>query len=458
MSYDFIVKNGVFVTPDGRFSGALGVREGKIAALAPSLPEEGAEVFDAGGHIVLPGCVDLHVHVDDPGRSEWEDWPHATAAAAAGGITTIADMPLNSTPAVVNTEALRGKEAVASRGAYVDYVLWGGLTGENARELPAMQNAGVRPFKAFMSASGIPDFSSAGNRALLAGLEQTVGTDSFIGVHAECEDIACYLAEKLKAKGRRDPMAWVESRPVACEVEAIGRFLTLAAVSGGNGHVCHVTSVEGAKLLDAARKQGLPVTFETCASYLTFTQEDFARVGPNLKCAPPLRTAENREGLWELVKNGTIPMVTSDHSPCTPELKERGRDDIWAAWGGISSIQTTLYTMLTEGCWKRGLTLERLTEVCCSAPARRLGLEGVKGVIAPGTDADLVVIDPEAAWTLTEEALYTKNKCSPLVGTTLHGKVLATFLRGEAVYRGGIVGAPRGRNCCGTSRHRGESL
>lgn len=446
MTFDSIIKNGVFVTPTRRISGDLGIKDGKISVIsAEPLVNTGADIYDARGNIVLPGCVDMHVHVNDPGRTEWEDWRHATAAAAAGGITTIADMPLNSFPAVVNTDNLKLKESAADGNAYVDYVLWGGLTNENSNELPSMQKSGIVAFKAFMSASGIPDFSSAGNEALLSGLEKTAGTSSFIGVHAECDSIANYLASRLKAQGRTDPSAWAESRPVSCETEAISRFLALMSVSGGNGHICHVTTAEGVKLIHEAQKRGLPVTFETCASYLTFTEDDLADQGAILKCAPPLRTAQNREELWNLIKAGIIPIVTSDHSPCTSELKEKGKDNIWDAWGGISGIQTTLLTMLTEGCYKRGLTLEQLVTVCASNPAKRLGLEGRKGAITPGADADLVIIDPDIEWKLTERHLFTKNKLSPLIGSTMRGQVLRTFLRGQEIYRNNtIIGTPKG--------------
>lgn len=443
---DCIIKNGIFITPDGPVKGDLEIKKGKITALSQTvLTDNQAFMYDAKGNIVLPGCVDMHVHIDDPGRTEWEDWSHATAAACAGGITTVADMPLNSYPAVTDTEKLELKKKAASKNSYTDYVLWGGLTNENADEIPSMQKAGILPFKAFMSASGIPDFSSAGNEALLSGLEKTIGTRSFIGVHAECESIAAYLGGHFKAAGRKDPMAWVESRPVSCEIEAITRFLSLVSVTGGNGHVCHVTTAEGAMLINKAIDRGLPVSFETCASYLTFTQEDFIKQGPILKCAPPLRTIENRENLWNLLKKGMIPIVTSDHSPCTRELKEKGNHNIWEAWGGISGIQTTLYTMLTEGYHKRGLSLEQLVKVCAENPAKRLGLEKQKGAIAPGYDADLVVVDLNKEWTLTKGDLLTKNKISPLIGTKLKGKVICTFLRGNPVFQNdSIVANPSG--------------
>ena len=447
MKYDLIIKNATFITPAGRVKGSLAVKDGRIAEIAQGALSKEAEterVYDADGLTVIPGLVDMHVHINDPGRTMWEDFPHATAAAAAGGITTAADMPLNSFPAVTDVKTLKGKEEAAKGRLYIDCVPWGGLTNENAGEIPSMQEAGVRAFKAFMSGSGIPDFSSAGNEALLAGLEKTVGTDSFIGVHAECDSIANYLAGKLKAKGRTDARAWALSRPLSCEMEAIGRFLNLVAASGGNGHVCHVTTAEGARLINEAMQRGLPVTFETCASYLTFTEDDLAKRGAILKCAPPLRSAENREELWSLIKDGTIPIVTSDHSPCTWELKDK--ESIWDAWGGISGIQTTLYTMLTEGCYKRGLSLEKLVEVCCTNPAKRLGLEGKKGVIAAGADADFAVIDPDKEWVLKEEDLLTKNRISPLIGSTIHGRVISTFLRGKEICADGkIIGEATGR-------------
>ncbi|MDO4977774.1 MAG: allantoinase AllB [Eubacteriales bacterium] len=425
---DVIIKNGTFVTPDGMMKGQMGIKDGIIQFLTEEVINENAkEIFDAKGYVIIPGLVDMHVHVNDPGRTEWEDWEHASKAALEGGITTIADMPLNSYPAVTDVQTLKGKGQIAKEKSLVHYILWGGLTNENVDQIPLMQKEGVVAFKAFMSGSGIPDFSSAGNEVLLKALSYTVGTDSFIGVHAECEEIAAYLGEKLKKAGRMDPMAWVESRPVSCETEAINRFLSFVRVTGGNGHICHVTSAEGVEMIAQARKEGLPVTFETCASYLTFTQEDFAEIGPILKCAPPLRTKDNREKLWDYVKDGTIPIVTSDHSPSTKELKDRGNDNIWEAWGGISGIQTTLYAMLTEGYHKRGLSLERLVQACCENPAKRLGLEDCKGKIKVGYDADLVILDLDQEWILKEEDLCTKNKISPLIGCKMKGKIVKTY-------------------------------
>lgn len=433
---DVIIKDGTLVTPEGVYVGNIGIANGVIMKISKDeICMEAKEIYDAKGLVVMPGLVDMHVHVDDPGRTQWEDWKHATLAARNGGVTTIADMPLNSTPAVTNVETLKNKDSVAKKVANIDYVLWGGLTNENVEEIPAMQQAGVKAFKAFMSGSGIPDFSSASNEALLKGLTYTVGTDSFIGVHAECDDIVKFLGDKLQSQGRKDPMAWVESRPVSSEIEAISRFLSFVQATGGNGHICHVTTAEGVRLIDAAVKNGLAVTFETCASYLSFSQEDFVEKGPILKCAPPLRSEKNKELLWQYVKDGLIPIVTSDHSPCTKELKEVGNDDIWKAWGGISGIQTTLYTMLTEGYHKRGLTLERLVQVCCQNPAKRIGLGECKGKLVENYDADIVIVDLNKEWILEEKDLLTKNKISPLIGKELKGKVVKTFIKKDTVKR-----------------------
>lgn len=426
---DLIIKNGAIVTPKGTFVGNVGISDGIIQIISQEeISVDTKDTYDAKGYTIIPGLVDMHVHVNDPGRTEWEDWTHASLAALRGGTTTIADMPLNSSPAVTNVDNYKKKARIAENKSWIDYVLWGGLTNENVDEIPNMQKIGIKAFKAFMSGSGIPDFSSAGNEALLKGLSYTVGTDSFIGVHAECEDIVSYLGNQLKEKGRKDPMAWVEARPVSSEKEAIGRFLSFVETTGGNGHICHVTSAEGVEMIDQARKKGLSVTFETCASYLTFTQDDFVEKGPILKCAPPLRSSDNRERLWEYVKDGTIPIVTSDHSPCTKELKDKGRDNIWEAWGGISCIQTTLYSMLTEGYHKRGLSLERLVEVCCQNPAERIGLGDKKGRLEEGYDADLLVIDLDAEWVFEEKDILTKNPISPFVGRTFKGKIMKHFL------------------------------
>lgn len=450
MNYDCIVKNGIVVTENDVFKGDIGIAGGKIVSIAQGEIDGTADnILQAEGKCVMAGAIDLHVHFNDPGRSEWEDWEHGTSAAAAGGVTTVGDMPINSLPPLTDTAALDAKIKAAGEKAVIDYIFWGGLVSNNLKEIPELFKRGITAFKAFMSNSGV-EFATADDAILLEGLKFTRDLDCFIGVHAENDAITSYYAKKLKAAGRTDRMAWVESRPEVQELEAISRFLLLLKHSEGKGHICHVSVSKGFDLIEEAKTAGIKVTAETCAHYLWFDQEDFAEKGPLLKCAPPLRSSSNRNELWKQVLDGKVDFVTSDHSPSTESEKIKGNGNIWMAWGGVSGIQNTVPVLITEGVHKRNMPLTRLTRIISANPAKRAGIYGKKGLIGVGADADLMIIDLHKKWTFSKGEIKTKNKISPYIGEEFTGAVEKTIIRGKLVFENGDI------TCKSSGRYTGS--
>lgn len=442
MKYDCIIKNGQIVTEELTFKGSIGIKDGKIAAIAVQEQafKETEEIIDASGKYVMAGVLDAHVHFNDPGRSHWEDWRCGTKAAAFGGTTCVADMPINSIPALTHEAAFEEKLAQAKEKANIDYIFWGGLVDDNLSQLEGMYKKGIKGYKAFMSNSGV-EFTTANDAILYEGLKYTAGTDRFIGVHEENDIVTAYYAKKMREAGRCDALSWVEARPKVQELEAIRRFLFWTGQSGGNGHLCHVSVPEAFDEIAQAKGEGVSVTAELCAHYLWFTKEDFAKKGPILKCAPPLRSEECKEKLWQKVLEGKVDMITSDHSPCSKEEKDKGSNNIWDAWGGVAGVQNIAHVLLTEGVHKRGMSLNLMTKLLSANPSKRFGIYGKKGVIAPGADADFMIIDLHKKWTFSEQDIYTKCKISPYVGENFHGKVERTIVRGRTVFDGKPVPA-----------------
>jgi allantoinase len=325
----------------------------------------------------------------------------------------------------------------------VDYGNWGGLVDNNLADLDGMNANGVIGYKAFYSASGV-DFERLNDDLLYAGLCKMRELGNLIGLHAENEWVCTYLGKQLQAAGRTDRPAWYESRPPFTELEAIRRASFWAKVTGGNLHIVHVSIPEGIQHIARARAEGTHITAETCPHYLFFNQQDFERIGPEAKCAPPIRSRETVEELWKCVLNGLVDTIGSDHSPCTWNEKEKGMNDIWKAWGGISGVQLTLPVLFSAGVHQRGLSLTTLTRMLSYNPARLFGLFPQKGSIRVGADADLVVVDPDKEWTLTAEKLFYKNKFSAYVGSTFIGQVERTVLRGKTVYQDGQIMAEPG--------------
>ena len=444
MHTDLYIKNARVVTEQEVFQGGITVQGEKISGLIRGDQEiEAAQIIDLQGKVLLPGVVDGHVHFNEPGREDWEGYRTGTRAAAAGGVTTVLEMPLNSTPPTTNQAMLTYKRQIVADQTVVDYGQWGGLVDNNLADLEAMNADGVIGYKAFASASGV-DFERINDDVLYAGLEKMREMGNLIGLHAENEWVCSYLGQQLRAAGRTDRAAWYESRPPFAELETVQRACYWAKVTGGNLHIVHVSIPEGIQFVAQAKQEGTHVTAETCPHYLFLDEQDFERIGPAAKCAPPLRSRENVEQLWECVLNGMVDTIGSDHSPCTWDLKEKGMEDIWKAWGGISGIQLTLPILLSEGVNKRGLALTSLARMLSYNPARLFGLSPAKGSIQVGADADLVVVNLDKEWTLTADQLFYKNKFSAYVGSTFKGGVECTFVRGKMVYQDGQIKAEPG--------------
>lgn len=438
---DLVVRSRRVVLPDGVRPAAVVVRDGRIeAVLDPDAPVQGAAVLDAGERVVLPGSVDPHVHVNEPGRTEWEGFETAGRAAAAGGVTTIVDMPLNAIPPTVTPAALAVKRSAAEGVCRVDVGFWAGLVPGGADAMAATVDAGALGAKAFLVDSGVPEFPPVGEADLERGMEALAARGAPLLAHAEWP--AALRPGELEA----DPgahAAWLASRPPEAEVEAIRRLIRLAGETGAAIHVVHLSAAGALPDLAAARAGGLPITVETCPHYLTF---DAGEIGPGdarFKCAPPIRDAANRERLWEALADGTIDLVASDHSPCPTEAK---RGDFRTAWGGVASLGVGLAALWTEAS-ARGFGLADLARWTAAAPARLAGLEGTKGAIAAGLDADLAVWDPDAESVVEAEDLRFRHPVSAWTGRRLRGRVVTTLLRGRVVYdEGAFPGAPAGRS------------
>ena len=410
---DLYVRNARIVTEEKVFLGGILVENERILGLVDGNPDMDAkQVLDANGKVLLPGLVDDHVHFNEPGREYWEGYETGSMAAAAGGVTTFLEMPLNSNPPTINVENLRLKREAVENKSVVDYGNWGGLVENNLDDLGELHKAGVIGFKAFMSNSGITEYKRVDDDLLYAGLDTVKSLGNLIGVHAENEYVTRWLGEQLRSQGREDRAAWFESRPIWSELEAIERACYWAHVTGGNLHIVHITIPDGIKAVAEAKRKGVNVTAETCPHYLFFDEDDYLQIGPAAKCAPPIRSREQVDQLWEYVLGGLVDTIASDHSPCRWEEKAPGMDNIWKAWGGVSGIQSMLPAILTEGVYKRGLPLTDLVRMMSGNPARIFGLYPNKGSLLPGSDADFTIVDLDQDWVLTADELLYKNKHS----------------------------------------------
>ena len=440
MAEAFALRSRRVVADGAARAGAVLVRGGRIEAIlgAESAPPD-VTLLDVGEAALLPGLVDSHVHVNEPGRTEWEGFTSATRAAAAGGVTTIVDMPLNSAPVTTSADALARKRDEAHRQPWVDCAFWGGLVPGNAREIPRLLDAGACGVKAFLVHSGIDDFPEASEADLRAALPILAERGAPLIVHAELPD--------ARAPGPGDPrrfLDYVASRPASWEEHAAALLARLAGEFQARIHIVHVSAAGAARLVGEAKRDGVPLSAESCPHYLALDAEAVPDGRTEFKCAPPLRDARNREALWAALRAGVIEMVVSDHSPCPPELKLLERGDFAAAWGGIASLQLALPVVWTEAR-ARGFSLADLASWMSAAPARLAGLAARKGRLAPGYDADLVVFDPEASFVVEPEALHHRHKLTPYAGRVLHGVVRQTFVGGRLVYDAGtFAGAPSG--------------
>ena len=415
------------VTPDGVRPASVYIEGGTISRLGPwEDVAAGAELRDAGDSLVMPGLVDSHVHVNEPGRTDWEGFASATRAAAAGGVTTICDMPLNSIPATTSVTALGAKRNAARDQSVIEVQFIGGVIPGNAAELVPLRDAGVCAFKCFLSPSGVPEFPSVTEADLRESLPVLARTGLALMVHAE--DPALLLP------GSPGPSYadYLATRPVAAEHAAIALLIRLLEWCPTPVHIVHLSSASSLSLIRAARERGLPLTVETCPHYLSFAAEAIPDGATQYKCAPPIRSAAECNALWDGLISGEIDFVASDHSPCPPELKQTGGNFL-AAWGGISSLELALAAMWT-GARGRGIPAARLADWMSAGPARLVGLAHRKGRLAPGYDADLVIWDPERSFVVNPAALRQRHPLTPYAGRELYGMVRATFSSGHLVF------------------------
>jgi allantoinase len=421
---------------EGERAACIVARDGRIDAIVDwaAAPHD---VLDFGDALVMPGVVDTHVHVNEPGRTEWEGFRTATESAAAGGITAIVDMPLNSVPVTTTLRAFADKRAAARGQCVVDVGYWGGVVPGNTAELLPMAERGVLGFKCFMVDSGIAEFGWVQEGDLRSAMKELKRIGAPLLVHAE---VPGPLREP--SGDPRKYATYLSTRPRASENEAVALADKLCRETGARTHIVHHSSSDALETVRAARRDGVPLTSETCPHYLRFAAEEIPDGHTEFKCAPPIRERENREALWRALADGTLDLIASDHSPCAPQLKGDGRFD--EAWGGVSGLQLSLPVAWTEAS-RRGYTLRDLARWMCEGPARLAGLQRRKGALQPGFDADLCVWRPDETFRVDPAQLHHKHKLTPYAGQELHGVVVATVLRGELVYAGGAFrGAPRG--------------
>ncbi|MBB4895484.1 allantoinase [Streptomyces olivoverticillatus] len=436
---ELLLRSRRVVTPEGVRAASVAVAGGRIAALLPHSAQAppGAAVADFGDDALLPGLVDTHVHVNDPGRTEWEGFHTATRAAAAGGVTTLVDMPLNSLPPTTTVPNLHVKQAVAGPKAHVDVGFWGGALPTNRADLRPLHEAGVFGFKAFLSPSGVEEFPPLGPRELEAAAREIAGFGGLLIVHAEDPG---RLDAAPAAEGPRYA-GFLASRPRTAENEAIDALIALARRLEVRIHILHLSSADALPAIAAAKADGVPVTAETCPHFLTLTAEEVPDGATEFKCCPPIREAANQDALWAGLAAGTVDCVVSDHSPCTTDLKV---PDFGRAWGGISSLQLGLPVLWTEAR-RRGHTLHDVARWTATAPAALASL-GCKGAIAPGRDADFAVLAPDETFTVDAAALHHRNPVTAYAGRTLHGVVRSSWLRGRKIAdRGTPLAGPVGR-------------
>jgi allantoinase len=430
-----VVRGSRVVTPQGLRPASIHIADGRIVHVGrvDGPAAETGQVIDAGDLVVLPGLVDTHVHVNEPGRTEWEGFETATRAAAAGGVTTLLDMPLNSIPATTSVAALHAKVASAEGKTWVDVGFIGGVVPGNVAALGALAKAGVLAFKCFLVPSGVAEFAHVTDADLRAAMPVLAELDALLMVHAEVP-VPIEVATLEAAAG--DPTSYatyLASRPPAAEHEAVALVLQHAEVSGGRVHIVHVSSAESVPLIAHARRRGVLVSGETCPHYLFFDGGLIPNGATEFKCAPPIRSAVDRDGLWRALQAGDLEMIVSDHSPCPPIMKHRDAGDFFVAWGGIASIQLGASIVWTVMC-ERGIPIEHLAGWMSEAPARLVGLGLRKGRIAPDYDADLVLFDPDAKHIVTADGLLHRHRITPYLGARLRGVVEATYVRGVLAY------------------------
>ena len=433
---DLVVRGGTLVTPNGLKRADVAIEGGAIQAIGPELPGSTNEI-DARGLHVFPALIDVHLHFNEPGRTEWEGAATGSRALAAGGGAVFFDMPLNSTPCTVNAREFDRKRSALEASSITDFGLWGGLVPGNIGEMGELAGRGVVGFKAFLCDSGLPEFPRADDFTLWKGLAEAARLNLPVSVHAENQEITQGLSRAMAEQGRSGARDFLESRPLIAEVEAIQRATVFAGETGAKLHIVHISSGRGVVAAAEAKARGVDVSIETCTHYLFFTEEDLERLGAIAKCAPPLRDAAQQHALWETLLNGTVDIVASDHSPAPPEMKT---GSMMKVWGGIAGAQSTLAVLLERGHFERGLSLERIAALTAATPAKRFRISR-KGQLAPGNDADLTLVDLSGSYTLSDRDLQQRHALSPYVGSAFRGVVRRTLRRGETIFRDGAITA-----------------
>lgn len=449
MKYDLIIKGGKVVFKDEVRTNDIAVKNGKIAAIAEIIDNEASQIVEARGQYVMPGMIDTHVHICEPGRTEWEGFITGTKALAAGGTTCYVDMPLNALPATIDRETLHLKLEAAEGKNYVDYAFYGGLVPGSLNGLEELFDEGVVAFKCFMSTCGTGlsnDFRNVDDYTLYAGMKKIAELGHILSIHAENADITDRLGEELVRNGRTTAADYVASRPVFTEVEAVKRALYLASVTRCKLHFVHISSAEAIEEIIKARNEGQDVTIESCPHYFTLTTSQFEEIGPAAKCSPPLRNKEEQEKLWKSLMDGQIDILTSDHSPCSLEMKLSPTNNMFEVWGGIMGCQNNVDLMFDEAVLKRRVPVTDFVRMIAANPAARFNIPN-KGEIAVSKDADIILVDVNRPYEVKKEELYYRHKQSPYIGRIINCRVTKTFVRGNLVFdvNQGIVGNPVGQ-------------
>jgi allantoinase len=435
---DLLIRGGTVVTPAGLAQADIAVLDGKIVAVGPALRDRAIDVIDATGLHVMAGIVDSHVHFNEPGRADWEGVATGSNALAAGGGTMFFDMPLNSLPPVIDAESFALKRAAAERSARTDFAIWGGLVPGNVDKMEGLRDAGAIGFKSFMCSSGVDEFPFTDAETLRAGMKRAASLGMLVAVHAEDDTLARHRTVEQHARGS-DVRTWLKSRPVELELVAIRLATDIAGETGCSLHIVHISTPEGVALAREARARGVDVTVETCPHYLLLTEEDVVRLGAPAKCFPPLRTEEQRLGLWRAVESGLIDTIGSDHSPAPPGMKRS--DDFFEIWGGISGCQHGFGLLVSEAIDRRpaAAALPLLTSLLSANVARRFRIGRRKGSLATGFDADLTFLDLNDSHVLSNSELLYKHTQGPYNFRKTHVRVARTIVRGRTVFSEGRI-------------------
>lgn len=446
--FDTIIRQGMVVLPHKCETADVAITDGKIAQIAPRIdPAQAKNVIDAAGKYVLPGMVDVHMHISEPGRTEWEGYFTGTQAMVAGGTTSFVEMPLNTIPATTDLASLEVKLKAAQGQCYADYAPMGGLVPWNLADLKPLSEAGVAAYKCFVATcgSGKPgDFKNVTDYELYMGMQELAKTGDLLVIHCENASITDNLGRAAKAAGQTKVSEYVATRPVFTEVEAVRRVLMIAKETGCRVHIAHCSCPESIEAVFEAQDDGVDASFESCPHYFLLATEDLDAIGPKAKCSPPIRDRHNQARMWDMLSQGLIETLASDHSPCTPDLKSS--PNAFDAWGGISGCQNSVDAMFYAAVLKRNISPVILMNALAREPARRFRLAN-KGEIALGKDADIAILDPNQSYTVRAEDLFYKNKFSAYEGFEIGCRITHTMVRGHLVFElgKGIVGKPIGQ-------------